>query len=203
LPYIIRPRRFPSKALAACSALLVLGAGSAQAASLPDTSTCEVPALSQPFLYANDSNYYTLAPGQMPDSFEGQGWTLSGGATVKQSTLAGGKAGSVLNMPNGSKAVSPVMCAGSEYPQARTMVRNVVGASGVTFNVSYQGTSSWVTPKKTGTVKGNGSEWTLSAPVNLEPSNVSGWQLLKITLVALKGANEVQISNLYVDHYRR
>jgi len=52
-------------------------------------------------------------------------------------------------------------------------------------------------------VKGNGSEWTLSAPVNLEPSNVSGWQLLKITLVALKGANEVQISNLYVDPYRR
>jgi hypothetical protein len=203
MPYIVRPRRFPSRALAACGAVLMLGAASAQAASLPETSTCEVPVLSQPFLYANDTNYYTLAPGQTPDNFEGQGWTLSGGATVKQSTLSGGKAGAVLNLAPGSKAVSPVMCAGAEYPQARMLVRDVVGNTGFTFNVSYQGTSSWETPKKTGTLKGTGSEWTLPPAVNLEPPKVSGWQLLKVTLIALKGANEVQVSNLYIDPYRR
>jgi len=180
----------------------VLGAAQAQAASL-ETSTCEAPVLSQPFLYANDSNFYTLAPGQTPDHFEGQGWTLSGGAAIRQTTLAGGQGGSVLNMPAGSKAVSPVMCAGSEYPQARMMARDVAGASGVTFGVSYEGTPTWKTPKNTATVKGNGSEWTLSAPVNPQPSEASGWQLLKITLTALKGLNEVQISNLYIDPYRR
>src|SRR5437899_5973971 len=68
MPYIVRPRRFPSGAVAACTALLVFGAASAQAATSPakETSQCTEPTLTQPFLYAGDSNYYVLAPGAEP-----------------------------------------------------------------------------------------------------------------------------------------
>jgi hypothetical protein len=43
----------------------------------------------------------------------------------------------VLDLPSGSKAVSPTICVTTEFPTARTMVRNVVGAEGVFFYVSY------------------------------------------------------------------
>jgi hypothetical protein len=206
VPYIVRPGRVPRTALAACGALLVLGAGSAQAASPPDTSTCEAPVLSQPFLYANDSNYYKLAPGQSSGSFDGKGWVLSGGAKIKQTKLENGKPGPALDLPSGSQAVSPTFCVSSEYPTARTMVRNVVGSEGVFFYVSYGGTNTWEAPKNTGQVHGDHSEWTLSDPVNMQPENIVGWQLVRITLVA--GGNpsnpsDFQVNNLYIDPYRR
>jgi hypothetical protein len=209
MPYIVRPRRFPSSALAACTALLLFGAGSAQAAKsktvspLTEASQCLEATLTQPFLYAGDTNYYTLTPGQTPGNFDGTGWVLSGGASIKKTTLASGSTGSVLDLPSGSKAVSPSFCVTSEYPTARTIVRNVVGSSGVFFYVSYQGTSTWENPKNTGQVHGAGSEWTLPAPVNMQPENVLGWQVVRITLVGGGTTSEYQLYNLYIDPYRR
>jgi hypothetical protein len=205
MPYIIRPRRFPRGAVAACSALLVFGAASAQAATSPakETSQCKEPTLTQPFLYAGDSNYYVLAPGQTPGNFEGTGWTLSGGASIKQTMLQDGSAGYVLNLPSGSKAVSPTFCVTSEYPTARTLVRDVSGSQGVYLNVSYEGTATWNKPKNTGQVHGNGNEWTLSTPVNLQPENVTGWQILRLTLVPGGTKSDFQLYNLYIDPYRR
>src|SRR5690349_18923507 len=112
MPYIIRPRSLPSAAVAACSALLALGAGAAQAAQPQSFSTagCIAPALTQPFAQINDHSNYMLAPGQSDGQFQGTGWTLSGGASIVTATLPDGGAGQVLDMPSGSKAVSPVIC---------------------------------------------------------------------------------------------
>jgi hypothetical protein len=215
MPYIVRPKRFPSGVVAVCSAILLLGAGSAQAAKSKETSSttqtssilqisqCTEPTLTQAFLYAGDTNYYTLAPGEAPDSFTGTGWVLSGGASIKQTTLADGKSGLVLDLPSGSKAVSPSFCVTNEYPTSRTIVRNVVGSSGVFFYVSYEGTNTWENPKNTGQVHGNGTEWTLPAPVNMQPEPISGWQIARLTLIGGGTTSDYQLYNLYIDPYRR
>jgi hypothetical protein len=90
----------------------MVGAVPAQAGELPGerNSQCKKPVLSQPLLRASDSNYYFLAPGQTPGNFEGTGWTLSGGASIKTTTVKGGTTGKVLALPSGSKAVSPLIC---------------------------------------------------------------------------------------------
>jgi hypothetical protein len=161
------------------AALAALVALPAQAVASVDTSMCDAnPLLTQPFLSAGDSNWYTLMPGESPGSFDGRGWTLTGGASIKTTTTASGPS-TVLDLPSGSKAISPVVCVTSSYPVARAMVRNVVGSEGVFFYVSYDGTSTWNTPKNTGQVHGAGTAWTPVTPVNLQPYNVSGWEPVK------------------------
>jgi hypothetical protein len=175
-------------------------AAPAQAATTSlDTSMCSNPLLSQPFLGSGDSNWYTLMPGESADNFDGNGWQLSGGAKITTTTLGDGAVGSVLDLPSGSEAVSPVICVTSSYPTVRTMVRNVKGSEGVFFDVSYEGTSTWNTPKNTGQVHGSGTAWTLSDPVNLQPYNVSGWQPVRITLLPGGTTSDFQVYNLYVD----
>ena len=49
----------------------------------------------------------------------------------------------MLDLPSGSQAVSPTICVDNTYPTARTEVRNVIGAEGVQFYVSYAGTKTW------------------------------------------------------------
>jgi len=208
VPYIIRPRRGHFGAVAACSALLMVCAASAQAAKTapaPSTqaSQCAEPTLTQAFLFTGDESWYTLAPGQQPGSFNGNGWVLSGGASIKTTTTAGGTTSQVLDLPSGSKAVSPSFCVTKEYPTARAMVRNVVGSEGVSYNVSYMGTSTWENPKNTGQVHGNGSEWTPVTPVNMQPNNVEGWQIVRLTLVPGGTSSDFQVYNLYIDPYRR
>jgi hypothetical protein len=164
-----------------------------------DTSMCLNPLFSQPFLSAGDSNQYMLMPGESFDNFDGGGWDLSGGATITPTTLADGATGSVLDLPSGAKAVSPVICVASSYPTARTMVRDVQGSEGVFFYVSYEGTPTWNTPKNTGQVHGNNSSWSLATPVNMQPFNVAGWQPVQITLIPGGKTSDFQIYNLYVD----
>ena len=121
MPYIIRPARSLRRTVVALSALLVLGVAPAQAAKsksstpappveITSPSQCTEAALTQPFLYAGDTNYYTLAPGESANDFPGTGWKLSGGASIKTTTLAAGGSGQVLDLPSGSKAVSPSFC---------------------------------------------------------------------------------------------
>jgi len=164
-----------------------------------NTSQCLEQEFSQPFLYAKDSNYYTLLAGESPDNFEGTGWELSGGAQVVTDELADGATGNVLDLPSGSKAVSPVVCVTSEYPFARGIVRNVKGSEGVFFYVEYEGTSTWGHPKNTGQIHGNHTEWTLVTPVNLQPYNVPGLQPMRITLIPGGKTSDFEVYNLYVD----
>ena len=187
-----------------CGFLAVLfggvGASSALASTTPvDTSACSAPTLSQSLLAAGDSNWYTMTPGESPDSFTGSGWTLTGGAAIATTKLADGRTGPVLNLPSGSQAVSPTICVDSGFQTIRTMVRDVVGSEGVFFYVSYAGTNTWNTPKNTGQVHGQQSNWALSDPVTVQPSNTSGWQLVRFTFVAGGKTSDFQIYNFYVD----
>jgi len=163
------------------------------------TSACETPEYSQPFGYAHDSNWYTLLPGESPGTFEGQGWQLTGGAKVVATTMADGSISQVLDLPSGSKAVSPVMCVTSEYPTARGVVRNVNGSEGIFYYVEYEGTNTWNRPKNTGQVHGSGSSWTTVTPVNMQPYNTAGWQPMRITLIPGGKTSDFQIYDLYVD----
>ena len=193
-----------SYSIGASSILVVLAAAFAAAPALADsasvdTSGCSAPQLSQPLLSARDNNWYTMTPGETVDNFNGSGWTLTGGAQIKTTTLADGQTGSILDLPSGAKAVSPIMCVNTGYQTVRTDVRNVVGAEGVQFYVSYQGTNTWDAPKNTGQVHGQHNDWTLSDPVNVQPSNSSGWQLVRFTLVPGGKSSDFQIYNFWLD----
>ena len=159
-----------------------------------DTSTCVAPTPTQPFLSAGDSNWYTLAPGETPGSFNGTGWTLSGGASV-QAGQAG--TGAVLDLPSGSQAISPPMCVSTDYPTARTMARNVAGTQSVQILVAYAGTKSESKAQNVGAVGGQ-SAWTLSNPFNIDPGDMPGWQLVRFTFVGSK-KSDTQLYNFYVD----
>jgi hypothetical protein len=174
-------------------------ASAAVAETPTTTSSCPTPTFTKAFSFAKDDQWYTLMPGQTVDSFDGGGWTLSGGASVVQAPTSSGKSGGVLDLPSGAKAVSPPICVTSFYPRTRMMVRNLRGAEGVFFNVSYAGTSSWDTPKNTGQVHGKGTDWTPSDPVNMQPYNVPGYQTVRITLVGGGKTSRFQVYNVYVD----
>lgn len=185
-------------ALAAVLASAAFTALPAQATTL-DTSWCPSPTLTRLLLPFGDGNYYTTMPGESVDKFDGTGWTLSGGAKVITTTLANGKTTSVLDLPSGSQAVSPLICVANNYPTARSMVRDVVGSEGVFFYVAYEGTNTWTTPKNTGQFHGGGTAWSLSGSINLQPYNVTGWQPVRFVLKAGGTKSDFQVYNLYVD----
>ena len=165
---------------------------------------CSPPLLSQPFLPWGDSADYTLAPGQSPGSFTAGGWLLFDGAHVTSATQAEGQTGQVLDLPSGSLAVSPPMCVESDYPTARTMIRNVSGGGGVAVFVTYAGASSWGKARNGGNAHGHGPNWGISDPINLQPSHDPGWQLLRFALAPSNGAkDEFQLYNFYVDPYAK
>lgn len=164
-----------------------------------DTSQCQPPTVDQPLLSWKDSHYYTLAPGQNQNGFTGQGWTLADGASVKSETVHPGAAADVLDLPSGSVAISPAMCVSSAFPTARTMVRNVAGGEGVQVYVAYAGQHSEVQPQNVGQVHGQQTSWTLSDPFNVQPGNVSGWELVRFTFVPGGKTSDFQLYNFYVD----
>jgi hypothetical protein len=192
-------------AIAAMSAgLAAMSAGLAASPALAGTTQsgqapCSPPDLSQPFLSAGDANWYMLTPGQTVDNFDAGGWTLSGGARIVTTQLADGQTGDVLDLPSGSNAVSPTMCVQSGFQAARTMVRDVTGAEGVSFSVSYDGTNTAENPQNTGQVNGNRTDWTLSNPVNVQPSNRPGWQHVRFTFIPGGNSSDFQIYNFWVD----
>jgi hypothetical protein len=162
-------------------------------------SACTDPLLTQPFLSDKDSNHYTLLPGESPGSFQGDGWTLSGGAHVITTALRNGQDGTALDLPSGSNAVSPSICVSTAYPTARTVVRNVVGGEGIQFYVSYQGTSTWLNPKNTGQFHGAGTNWSPSAPINLQPTKQTGWQIVRFVFVPGGRTSDFRMYDFYVD----
>ena len=176
--------------------LAAVAAGSAQAAPPAATSACSQPdyAFSQPFAAQRDTNWYTLAPGQSPDSFTGTGWTLTGGAKLVTTTLADGSIGTVLDLPAGATAVSPSMCVDSEYPDARVTMRQLSNGPGMHVYVAYTGGKSG--GQSSGNVNG-GSTWAASGAFQLHAGNLSGWQQAQYTFVGDKG--DTQVYDFYVD----
>jgi hypothetical protein len=171
----------------------------AQAVAAPAASPCPAAQLSQPFLSAGDSNWYTLAPGESAGSFDGGGWVLRGGAKVVSAALADGATGSVLDLPSGSEAVSPAMCVTADYTSARTMEQNVVGSGGVSFSVTYTGAGVSADPQRMGRVHGERGVWTLSRSMALAPADQAGGQRARFTLAAGGHSSEFQVYDFYVD----
>jgi hypothetical protein len=203
MPYIIRPRRYLSRAVAACGALLALAAVPAQAAKSKEVSSpsqCTEPTLYQPFLAFGDSNYYALPAGESYDNFTGKGWVLSGGAKFIQTTLLDGVTGYVLDMPPNSTATSPNFCLNPEYPKARAIIADVIGPPNLSFYVTYA--SSGQTPSSSIPAP-TGNVWQLSPTFSLYPSSTPGWQLGTFTFASGSNASEVRVSNFYVDPYSR
>lgn len=189
-------------AIASGGAGLAGTASAATTTTLPaPTAACSAPVLSQPFASFGDQSFYALMPGETADSFNGTGWTLTDGAKVITTTLADGKTGSVLDLPSGGTAVSPVICVTSQYPVARTEVRDLVGAEGVSFNVEYLGTDTANNPKNTGQVhSNNGTAWDASDPVNIQPNgNATGWQQMRIVLIGKGNTSNFELYDLYID----
>jgi hypothetical protein len=175
---------------------LAVTAATAPAAEDPLPS-CATPALSQPFAPVKDNHWYTLAPGG--DFGGGNGWQLTGGAQILQTTQPDGTTGGVLDLPSHSQAVSPVMCVSVDYPMARLGVRNLVGAEGVFFYVSYYKDGVWSAPKNTGQFHGTKTGWTLSNPMNLQPTKTSGWQQVRFVLVPGGNTSRFQVDDFWVD----
>jgi hypothetical protein len=175
-----------------------LAAGPALAAQSAN-APCRPPQLSQPFGSANDLNWYTLAPGQTPDGFNGGGWTLSGGAQIITTQLADGRTGQVLDLPSGSKAVSPTMCIRSNFDTARALVNDVTGSEGVQVYVSNNRNDTADTPQNTGGINGSQGAWALSDPVSVAPSSNPGQQHVQFTFVGEGTTSEFQIYDFYVD----
>jgi hypothetical protein len=165
---------------------------------------CIAPAFLQPFAAFGDDGFYTLMPGESADNFDGTGWSLNGGARIVTTTLEDHSIGQVLDLPSGSSAVSPLMCVRSNYPTARTMIRDAASAAGVQVYVSYVGTNTWEQPKNTGKVHGKSTAWTLSDSFNLQPyHDWMGWEVVRFGFVATGNNADYQLYNLYVDPHLR
>ena len=178
------------------AAVGLFAAGPASPA-MASTTACSapVPSLTQPFLAWGDANQYNLAAGQSPDNFNGSGWTLTGGASITTTTLADGSTGQVLNLPSGSKAISPTVCMNQSAASMHTMIRNVVGSEGVFVYVSYTGASGF---KNVGQVHGQQANWTASDQVNAS-SGTTGWQQAQFEFVSGGTTSDFQLYNFYVN----
>jgi len=190
-------RLFFRRSLTMGIALAALSCVPASATTVSTTSLtgCSVLPVAQPFLAWGDSHWYSLVPGQTTANFVGSGWTLSGGASINSVARADGRTGTVLNLPSKAAAVSPPVCVSSDYPTARTMVRNLVGSEGVFVYVSYSG----ATFQDTGQVHGAGSAWALSTPVNIHSAPLPGWALVRFKFVAGGTTSRFQVYNFWVD----
>jgi hypothetical protein len=164
-----------------------------------DSSTCGNPDLSQAFLSFKDNNWYTLAPGESTDSFDGTGWTLVNGASIQSASLADGQTGSVLDLPSGAEAISPPMCVASDYPTARSMVKTNGNGTQVAAGVFYAGADPKNQLQLSGTIQGTGSGFSLSSPLQVHPGNQSGWQMVQFIFGATGNGGDGQIYNFYVD----
>ena len=89
--------------------------------------------------------------------------------------------------------------AADPYPTARLWVRNVVRSEGVFFYVSYANNSSWTIPKNTGQFHGAQNAWTPSNPMNVQPTNASGWQRVRFTFIAGGNTSRFQVNDFWVD----
>jgi hypothetical protein len=186
-----------------CGATVAVGLAASPAlaatAAVPSDAACSTPALYQPFAALKDSRFYTMAPGGTFDDPTGGGWQLSGGARIVEALQPDGTVAGVLDLPSKAMAVSPTMCITSDYPIARPWVRNLVGAEGVFFYVSYNTNGTWTSPKNTGQFHGSQQAWTLSNPMNVQPSNTPGWQQVRFTFIAGGNTSRFEVNDFWVD----
>ena len=191
---LFRPRKL---CLGGAFAMLLSGLVAGPAAAAGDQAPCSPPLLSQPFTGIGDLNAYMLAPGQALDGFSGSGWTLTGGARIITTQLATGQYGRVLDLPGGSRAVSPRFCVRSNFPTARAVVNHVAGSGGVQVSVANNRTGgSGVNVGVLNPTLPGGRLRSRSTPA--WPA-VNGQQQVQFTFTAAGSNSEYQLYDFYVD----
>jgi hypothetical protein len=61
------------------------------------------------------------------------------------------------------------------------------------------GTSTWLNPKNTGQFHGAGTNWSPSAPVNLQPTKQTGWQIVRFVFMPGGRTSDFRMYDFYVD----
>jgi hypothetical protein len=186
-------------AVAAIASLAV--AAPASAAS----SGCSAPPVSRAFLPWGDLNDYFLAHG---GDFEStSGWTFRGGAKLVSGSepfVATGKPGKTsLSMPEGSVAVSPVLCLTPDNPSIRFFAKAAQGGA-----ASLRGEA--VVSKPTSQVIGLGTvggtvPWSAVEPMASGVNDVL-WDADKKVSLQIRftaGSGAWQIDDLFVDPQKR
>lgn len=181
----------------AVSALLAIAffAASAQACSYEQGEAV--------FSSWGDQRAYVLAP---DGGFEagGAGWSLEGGAAViagnETSYLNSASDSQSLGLPEGSSAMSPVLCIGQDTPFVRTMVRSS-GGNGARLRVEVIYTDLGVV--HTHTVGGTKAEWvpTHRLSTSFGRATAAGTDSVQIRLTPLSG--DWQVDDLYIDPFAR
>jgi hypothetical protein len=164
-----------------------------------DGTPCAPLTFSQALLSVGDSAWYTMVPGESPDALAGNGWTLSGGASIKTTTLADGTSGQVLDLPSGGSAYSPAVCIDEGFQEARTEVRDIKGSEGIFFYIQRWGSKGWGSAQNTGQI--HSARWALSGEMNLN-NNVSGWELVRFEFKGggnVTNPSEFQMYNFWLD----
>jgi hypothetical protein len=187
-----RVRRLASAAILA-AALSAIAAAPAAAFG----PACSTPTMTQAYSAWGDSSWYTLAPGQTAGDFNGDGWILLGGARIVTTQLDDGTTGHVLDLPAGSRAISPLFCVDPTYRTVRAMTRSVNGPAGASLFFTY----AWGRTAAN-SVSGD-SDWNPTRSLDLYPSSTGGWQLAKFKFSTGLGRGDLQVYNLYVDPYSR
>ena len=185
-----------------CIALPLIGLAAAPAAALAGEPTgCSALPYGQPFAPFKDYNYYWLVPGGEFKSAS-EGWELSGGAQIVQTTRPDGTTGGVLDVPGGGQAISPTVQVTLKMPTARVWVRDITGAEGVATSVAYEGTNTWSHPKDVGHVHGQHTSWTLSNPIQVQPQTAGsqeGPRTMRFVFNSGGKSNDTQLYGLWVD----
>lgn len=196
--------------LVAIAALLVLGAGSASAALLPDDGAwCDSNSGSQVFLPWADVASYTLAPG---GDFEKNGshWTLVAASRDTSDNepynVSGGSDHSSLQIANGGTALSPAMCVGLGQPTARVFFKQTGGLPGAGLQVDVLfDDASGSTQAQTIGMLGVAQQWRLSPQLltmaNLLPTIGAGETAIAFRFTAIGGS--FKIDDLYVDPWQK
>ncbi len=187
-----RVRRLASAAILA-AALSAIAAAPAAAFG----PACSTPTMTQAYSAWGDSSWYTLTPGQTAGDFNGDGWILLGGARIVSTQLDDGTTGHVLDLPAGSRAISPLFCVDPTYRTARAMTRSVNGPAGASLFFTY----GWG-HTSANSVSGD-SDWNPTRSLDLDPSPTGGWQLARFRFINGLGGGDLQVYNLYVDPYSR
>ncbi len=165
-----------------------------------ELAVCAGQAFSQPFEALHDDGYYTLVEGSEFDE-SAEGWQLTGGAQIVADGPVG-SSGHSLDLPAGAEAISPSVCVTLQYPTARVWVRNVVGGGGLAVSLAYAGTKTEEQPQNVGQVHGQGNDWTLATPFNLQPQIAGPLEAVRhvrIHFTATGQGNDYRIFGLYVD----
>jgi len=161
--------------------------------------SCPSQQFSQPFLALHDRHWYTLLPGESADSFDGTGWALTGKARVTSATLKDGHTGQVLELSSGGKALSPVECVDSAYPQARTLIDTQKGRRGVSVYVSFYEHGSWTRPAATGNVKSARAAWQPSVPMKIHAQALKAQTPMRFVLLASGSGALDRVYDFYLD----